>query len=160
MCLQQPPADIAAGTAPGWDPAALSSPMAGCWQRSATPLQEPLHLTSMALATSRAQGRAKASPERDYEGTYSPLPPPQQSQGPTVEHTGSFTETQEMSGKEKGSDVVCKAAVQHLFWQAKAKINTLLQVPRLWASPGWKSLIVWPTRACSYHSALGFQGFF
>lgn len=39
-----------------------------------------------------------------------------------MEHTGALTETQEMLGKEKGSDVVCQAAVQHHFWQAKAKI--------------------------------------
>lgn len=42
----------------------------------------------------------------------------------------------------------------------KRKINTLLQVPQHWASAGWKSRMAWPTRACSYHSAFVFQGFF
>lgn len=44
------------------------------------------------------------------------------------------------------------SAQQQNFWQDKVKINALLQVPHHRASPGWKSLIAWPTTGLSLNS--------
>lgn len=107
----------------------------------------------------QSPGQGQSQPRERLQEHLEPSAPTAAEPGPHREHAGGFTETQEMSGKEKGSDV-CKAAVHHWSWQVKAKINTLLLAPQHRVSPGWESLIAWPTRACCCHSDLGFQGLF